>query len=96
MASKDTPETEPVHLVQDAYTGSRFLVYGTERGMRVELRYESDTLWMTQAQMSGLFGVDRSVITKHIKNIYEEGELNESATCAKFAQVRSEGDRQVT
>lgn len=96
MASSETPETEPVHLVRDADTGDRFLVYGAEHGIRVELRYEGDTLWMTQAQMAELFGVDRSVITRHIKNIYEEGELNESATSAKFAQVRSEGARQVT
>ena len=39
--------TEPVHLIEDAATGDRFLVYGTEKGLRVELRYEGETLWVT-------------------------------------------------
>jgi hypothetical protein len=55
--------TEPVHLFEDAETGDRFLIYGTEKGIRVELRYDGDTLWMTQAQMAELYGVDRSVIS---------------------------------
>jgi hypothetical protein len=50
---------------------------------------------MTQAQISQLFGVDRSVVTKHIANVYAEGELDMEATCAKIAQVRQEGSRQV-
>jgi hypothetical protein len=87
---------EPVHLIEDAETGDRFLVYGTERGIRVELKYDGDTLWMTQAQMAALFGVDRSVITKHLTNIYEEGELDPDSTSAKIAQVRKEGAREVT
>jgi len=86
---------EPVHLIEDD-TGSRFLIYGTNKGVRVELRYEGDMFWMTQAQMADLFGVDRSVITKHLANIYEEGELEAGATSAKIAQVRKEGTRDVT
>jgi hypothetical protein len=86
---------EPVHLVEDD-NGSRFLIYGTNKGIHVELRYEGDTLWMTQAQIAELFGVDRSVITKHLANIYEDGELDAGATCAKIAQVRKEGSREVT
>ena len=57
-------QSEPVHLVEDADTGDRFLIYATEKGMRVELQYEGETLWMTQAQMAELFGVDRTVITR--------------------------------
>lgn len=45
--------------------------------------------------MAELFGVDRTVITKHLKNIYEEQELEENATCAKIAQVQTEGNREV-
>jgi hypothetical protein len=86
----------PVHLFEDATTGDRFLIYGTERGVRVELRYDGDTLWMTQAQIANLFGVERSVVTKHLANIYEEGELDPSATSAKIALVRREGARDVT
>jgi hypothetical protein len=95
MAS-DLPSDEPVRLVEDADTGDRFLIYGTDRGLRVELRYVGDTLWMTQAQMADLFGVDRSVITKHIANVYAEGELEPEATSAKIAQVRREGSREVS
>ena len=87
--------TEPVHLIEDAATGDRFLIYGTEKGLRVELRYEGDTLWMSQAQIAELFQVDRSVVTKHLANIYQDGELDQAGTSAKIAQVRTEGARAV-
>lgn len=70
----------PVQLVEDETTGDRFLVYGTNKGMRIDIRYEGDTLWMTQAQIAELFGRDRTSVTKHISNILEEGELDEK-TC---------------
>lgn len=88
-------DNEPVHLIEDEETGDRFLVYGTDKGLRLDIRYEGETLWMTQAQISQLFGVDRSVITKHIANVYAEGELDPEATSAKIAQVRQEGPRTV-
>jgi hypothetical protein len=47
---------EPVHLVEDD-DGSRFLIYGTNKGIRVGLRYDGDTLWMTQAQIAELFAL---------------------------------------
>lgn len=87
---------EPVRLTEDETTGGRFLIYGTDKGVRIELRYEGDTLWMTQAQMADLFGVDRRTINEHLGNIYKEGELDHSATCRNFRQVRQEGSRQVT
>ncbi|MCG9915376.1 MAG: virulence RhuM family protein [Phenylobacterium sp.] len=64
-----------MQLFEDADTGDRFLVYGTEKGVRIELRYEGDALWMTRAQMADLFGRDVSVIARHIGNIFGEGEL---------------------
>ncbi|MBU4529809.1 MAG: virulence RhuM family protein [Hoeflea sp.] len=85
----------PVQVSEDAETGDLFLVYGTDRGLRLDIRYEGDTLWMTQAQIGALFGVDRSVITKHIANVYAEGELEPGPTSAKIAQVRQEGSRHV-
>lgn len=88
--------TEPVHLIEDAETGDRILIYSTDKGVKVELKYEGETLWMTQAQMAGLYGVDRTVITKHLANIFDEGELDQEATSAKVAQVRNEGGREVT
>jgi hypothetical protein len=52
-------------------------------------------VWLTQDQLSQLFGRERSVITKHIRNVFREGELAAEATCAKFAQVQIEGERAV-
>lgn len=95
MASDNPPENEPVHLVQDAGTGERFLIYGTGRGVKVELRYEGEALWMTQAQMAELFGVATPTINEHLKNVYLEGELNETPTIRNFRIVRMEGARNV-
>src|SRR5262249_32633181 len=91
----NTFPTDPVHLTEDAETGDRFLIYGTEKGVRVELKYEAGTLWMTQPQIAVLYGVDRTVITKHLSNIYSEQELDPGSTSAKIAQVRKEGLREV-
>ncbi len=77
-------DAEPVHLVEDEATGDRFLVYGTEKGLRLDIRYEGETLWMTQAQIGQLFGRDISTISRHIANIFEEGELSESASLQKL------------
>jgi hypothetical protein len=71
-------EQDPVHLVEDVRSGARFLIYSGERGPSVELRYEGEALWMTQAQMAALFGRDVSVISRHIAAILEEGELAEN------------------
>lgn len=74
-----------------------FLLYTTPNGkVRVEIFLKDENIWLTQEKIGGLFGVERSVITKHLKNIYESGELDEEATSAKFAQVQTEGSRQVT
>lgn len=72
------PQLEPVHLQIDEATGDRFLVYGDERGIHVEVSYEGDQLWMTQAQIAALYGRDVSTISRHIASILEEGELDES------------------
>lgn len=76
---------------------SDFLLYTTPDGkVRLEIFIKNENIWLTQERISQLFGVDRSVVTKHLKNIYESGELVEGATSAKFAQVQTEGSRQVT
>jgi hypothetical protein len=69
---------DPVHLQQDEATGDRFLVYGDGTGVHVEVTYVGDRLWMTQAQIAGLFDRDVSTISRHIASILEEGELDES------------------
>ena len=77
-------EYEPVVLQEDARTGDRFLVYSTDRGPRLDIRYEGEALWMTQAQMAELFGRDVSVVSRHIGNILEEGERDEAASLRKM------------
>ena len=76
---------------------SNFLLYTTPNGkIRVEVFLKDENIWLTQEKIAALFGVERSVVTKHIKNIYGSRELDEEATSAKFAQVQTEGSRQVT
>ncbi len=59
----------------------------------LDVRLEADTVWLSQAQMAELFGRERSVITRHVGNVFREGELEADSTCAKFAQVQTEGSR---
>ncbi|MEK7623336.1 MAG: hypothetical protein AAB408_01535 [Patescibacteria group bacterium] len=54
----------------------------------VEVRVEKDTIWLTQKQIAELFGIERSVITKHIKNVIKTAELRENSVCAKFAHCK--------
>jgi len=69
----------------------------TQKGLpKINVRLENDTVWLNQYQISELFQSERSVINKHINNIYKSGELKRSATCAKIAQVQIEGQRKVS
>jgi hypothetical protein len=89
------PHSQPVILGRDSETGDRFLVYSTDQGVRIELRYEGDTLWLTQPQIADLFSVTRQSVNTHISNIYEEGEVDRSSTCKEILQVQGEGGRDV-
>lgn len=69
-----------------------FLVFTRDAGEDgIEVRVQNGDVWLTQKAISQLFDVDRSVITKHLSNIFKEGELNENSTCANFAQVADNG-----
>lgn len=73
------------------------VIYQTEDGAtKIDVRFEGETVWLTQQQMAELFGSSRTNIVEHIRHIYEEGELDEASTCRKFRQVRNEGGRQVS
>jgi hypothetical protein len=75
---------------------SEILLYTTpNRKVKVEMYLQNETIWLTQQKIADLFGVERSVVTKHLKNIYDENELSKEATCAKIAQVQTEGNRTV-
>lgn len=88
-------KSQPVQLFGDAESGDRFLIYGTNQGIQVELRYEGQTLWATQTQMAEMFEVAVPSISRHLKNIFEEGELDQAATVSKIERVAQEGERQV-
>ncbi|MDR2651526.1 MAG: GNAT family N-acetyltransferase [Prevotellaceae bacterium] len=89
-------QTEPNEL-QIRDSSAEFLIFtGQTGGKSIEVRLQNGTVWLTQKLIAVLFDIDRSVITKHLNNIYQEGELNKEATCAIFAQVQTEGKRQVT
>ncbi len=67
-----------------------------DNSIQLEVKLDADTVWLTQQQMTDLFATNRTSILRHIKNIYNSGELTEDATCAKNAQVRYEGARKVS
>jgi len=71
---------------------SEILLYQTEDGQtKIDVRLEEETVWLSQAQMGELFQKERSVITKHINNIFNEGELDEELVCANFAHTTQHG-----
>jgi hypothetical protein len=83
-------------MSQDQPPQSSIILYQTEDGRtRIECRFENETIWLTQALIAELFDVTPQNVTLHLKAIYEEGELEEAATCKDYLQVRSEGGREV-
>ncbi|MBT3291612.1 MAG: virulence RhuM family protein [Victivallales bacterium] len=74
-----------------------FLIFTGQDGTdSIEVRYEAQTIWLSQKLMAELFGVDVRTISEHLGNIYEQGELPREATVRKFRIVQTEGDRRVT
>lgn len=83
------------NLVPEEKQGD-IVIYQTEDGAtKIDVRFEGETVWLTQQQMAELFGSSRTNIVEHIRHIYEECELDEDSTCRKFRQVRDEGGRRV-
>ena len=69
-----------------------FLLYESDSGtVSVEIFVEGETVWLTQQKIAELFGVDRTVVTKHLKNIFDDGELVQDSVCAKFAHTAADG-----
>lgn len=71
------------------------VLYQPDESVQLEVRVQDESVWLSQQQMAELFATDRTSILKHIRNIYKTLELDESATCAKIAQVRQEGGRTI-
>mgnify|MGYP000204763856 CR=1 FL=1 len=66
------------------------ILYQPDESVRMEVRIEDETVWLTQAQMAELFQTDRTSIVKHVNNIYKSEELVKDSTCAKIAHVQIE------
>ncbi len=76
-------------------TGDILLYESQEGRLRLEVRLQDETLWLTQLQLAELFQTTQQNVSQHIRNIYEEGELEPAATHKKFLSVRREGSRDV-
>ncbi len=75
---------------------NKIIIYQSEDGQtQIDVRLENDTVWLTQAQMAELFQKTPQNITMHIRNAYNDGELDKESTCKEFLQVQTEGTRQV-
>ena len=73
---------------------SDIIMYKREDGtVNIEILVQDETLWMTQERMAQLFGVDRTVITKYLGNIFKSGELVKDSVCAKIAHTASDGKK---
>jgi hypothetical protein len=86
----DPPEPKPEPK-------SELILYQTEDGRtRIEVRLQGETAWLSLNQMTELFQRDKSVISRHIQNVFDEGELKREPTVAKYATVQNEGERKVS
>ncbi|MDR2762101.1 MAG: virulence RhuM family protein [Planctomycetaceae bacterium] len=75
---------------------SEIIIYQTEDGhTKIDVRMENETVWLSLDKMAELFQRDKSTVSRHIKNVFEEGELDQNSTVANFATVQTEGNRQV-
>jgi hypothetical protein len=84
LTDRADPDDQPVKLVEDDRTGDHILFYEGKDGPIAEFRYADRTLWLTQAQIAELFGRDVGSISRHIGNILEDGELDESTSLQKL------------
>lgn len=82
--------------MSDQPQASRFLIYWAEDGaIKIEVRFEDETVWLSQPLMAELFGATQQNVSLHLQNIYEEGELQPAATHKEYLSVRREGARDV-
>lgn len=81
--------------MKDFYNSEIIIYQNNDGSMKIDVKLEDDTVWLSQQQMAELFQTSRTNVVEHIKNIYSEGELDENSTCRNFRQVRSEGTREV-
>ncbi|MDR0812136.1 MAG: virulence RhuM family protein [Paludibacter sp.] len=73
---------------------NEIILYQPDNSLKLEVRVENETVWLTQAQIASLFGVDRTVVSRHLNNIFKTGELFVNSTCAIFAHMGNDGKQQ--
>ena len=78
-------------IINQANTGEVIIYQTTDGKTAVDVRLENDSVWLSQEMMSLLFKKDRTVIGRHIRKIYKDGELQEEGTCAKIAHMGTKG-----
>lgn len=82
---------------EEALQQSEIILYQTEDGQtRVDVRLENETVWLSLNDIAHLFDRDKSVISRHIRNVFSEGELERDSVVANFATVQNEGERTVS
>ena len=84
------------HIVPIEESHGEVIIYQPDKTIAVEVRLEDETVWLTQQQMVSLFQSSKANISEHLRNIYEQGELEAAATVRDFRTVRKEGKRTVT
>ncbi|MCK9238684.1 MAG: virulence RhuM family protein [Thiopseudomonas sp.] len=86
-------------LLQEQHSDTskgQFLIYQAEDGeLKIDVRFENESVWLTQQQIAELFQTSMPNVSMHMSNVYEEGELSPEATIKKFLTVRTEGKREV-
>ena len=93
LNSHNKQEYPPKHTAE--FDSSSIMIYVTEDNqISLDVKLENETVWLSQSQMALLFGRDRSVISRHINNIFKEGELEKSLVCAKFAHTEKYGRKE--
>ncbi len=80
----------------ESFRGELLLYQAADQGPRLEVCLYDESVWLNLGQMAELFQVDKSGISRHLKNVFESGELQREATVANFATVQLEGERKVT
>ena len=71
---------------------SEIIIYQNSEGnIKIDVRLEEETVWLTQAQMADLFVKGRTTVTEHIQNVFTEGELEETSVCRKFRHTAADG-----
>ena len=93
--SKAEPSGGNASQVQMEPAENQIVVYQPNETVRLDVRLENETVWLTQLKIAELFGVQKAAISKHLKNIFASGELVRDATVSKMETVQTEGGRTV-